>query len=135
MLSGRDGLGLTQTSDRSSGSPARLPSPPCPIAPWKLVIKGVMSDGISLLKARYCRSILKTASIASDQEARRLIGGLTTERQTDGTTESVASAEKLALSAIDGLAKQLQAKRGGFAPTDWSRAEQAVESWLRAAGE
>jgi hypothetical protein len=38
-----------------------------------------LSDEQSLIKARYCQSILNVAAIRADQEARALMEGLTTE--------------------------------------------------------
>ncbi|WP_441228073.1 hypothetical protein AB7813_08965 [Tardiphaga sp. 20_F10_N6_6] len=62
------------------------------------------SDEQSLIKARYCRSILKVAAISTDSEARGLLEGLATEQPTSNTSAAMAEAERAALSAIRDLA-------------------------------
>jgi hypothetical protein len=63
-----------------------------------------MSDDQSLIKARYCRSILKVAAISTDQEARILLNGLATEKPTSDTSAPMAQAERAALASIRELA-------------------------------
>lgn len=92
-----------------------------------------MTDHISLLKANYCRAVLKTASTSADDDARRMLKGLATERPTANTSRSVAEAEEHALEAIRIFSSKLErgeAKPSGF---DASRTMAAVETWIRAA--
>jgi hypothetical protein len=89
-----------------------------------------MTDAISMLKANYCRSIMRTASIGTDIETRRLIDGLTTERPTPDTSLVVAEAEKAALTAIKELADQLNGSSIGSAGMQWTRAGRAIERWI-----
>ncbi len=56
-----------------------------------------MSDDQSLIKARYCRSILKVVAISTDQEARILLNSLATEQPTPNTSAPMAEAERAAL--------------------------------------
>lgn len=93
-----------------------------------------MHDQSSLLKARYCLAVLKTASISPDAaEARHLIESLGSEVQTNGTSAPVAEAEGNALSAIKALVT-LQAERHIHAgSTEWIRARKAIENWVAAA--
>lgn len=92
-----------------------------------------MSDAISLLKANYCRSIMRTASIGSDIEARRLIDGLTTETATPGTTAEVAEAEKQALLAIHALAEHIHGQGARVTGVEWTKASLAIDRWVEAA--
>jgi hypothetical protein len=94
----------------------------------------LMNDEISLLKARYCRSILKTASIGIEPEVRRLVLGLTTEVPTVDTSASIADAEGQALDAIRALADQLAGRSAAAASGEWQRAIRAVETWVRVGG-
>lgn len=92
-----------------------------------------MTDQISLLKANYCRAVLKTATQSGDEDARRLLKGLATERPTENTSRNVAEVEEPALEAIRIFAAKLErgeAKPAGF---DFSRTLAAVETWIRAA--
>lgn len=87
-----------------------------------------MTNAISLLKANYCRSIVRTASIGTDNETRRLIDGLTTESPTPDTSPDVAEAERSALAAIRDLADQLNGRsRRGM---EWTKAGRAIERWI-----
>jgi hypothetical protein len=92
-----------------------------------------MTDHISLLKANYCRAVLNTAAHSPDDDARRLLKGLATERATENTTEHVSRAEESALEAIRVFSSKLE--RGEAKPTgfDLSRTLTAVETWIRTA--
>jgi hypothetical protein len=89
-----------------------------------------MSNAISELKARYCRSVLRTAATGADHEARHLINALATERPTADTRPDVAGAERAALAAITALATHLQNRSIAFAAAEWSAAEHAVLHWI-----
>lgn len=92
-----------------------------------------MSDDTSLVKARYCRSILKTATHCADLEARRLLDALATEPATSGASPTVEAAERAALSALRALADHSRGKSIAFGSGEWTRAQQSVENWIRAA--
>lgn len=92
-----------------------------------------MSNAISLLKANYCRSILRTASIGTDSETRRLIDGLATERPTPDTSPVVAEAEQAAITAIRELADHLTGNSASSAGMQWTRAGRAIEQWILSA--
>jgi hypothetical protein len=87
-----------------------------------------MNDRESLIKAHYCKSILNVASISTDQEARGLMDGVTTEQSTPNTSGPMAEAERAALTAIRDLAVH---RRDSILPQSaMTRAMQAVEFWL-----
>jgi hypothetical protein len=89
-----------------------------------------MNDRESLIKAHYCRSILKVASISTDREARGLTEGVTTAQSTANTSGPMAEAERAALTAIRELAGH---RRDSTLPKNsipWTRAMQAIELWL-----
>ncbi|WP_441252673.1 hypothetical protein AB8A28_24875 [Tardiphaga sp. 71_E8_N1_1] len=88
------------------------------------------SDEQSLIKARYCRSILKVAAISTEQEARILLNGLATEQLTSNTSAPMAEAERAALAAIRELAGYLHGRIAHQGSTEWSRAMRGVENWL-----
>lgn len=88
-----------------------------------------MSNAISLLKANYCRSIIRTASIGTEDEARRFIEGLLTEPPTPGTSPEVAEAEAAAFAAIANLASHV-AGRTPLSGIEWTKASRAVERWI-----
>lgn len=92
-----------------------------------------MSDHISLLKAKYCNSILKCAARSSDIEARQLCNGLATERATGGTSQRVTDAEEDALEAIYALVIRLDTGNFASSPSEVSKAKLAVERWVDAA--
>lgn len=97
-------------------------------------LSGCMSDPISLLKARYCRSIMKTASILDDSQARRLIAALTTEVPTPETSPQVGIAERDALASIICLSDRLQNRTVASAASEWQTASDAILRWISAAG-
>jgi hypothetical protein len=88
------------------------------------------SDDQSLIKARYCRSILKVAAISTEQEARTLLNGLATEQPTSNTSAAMAEAERAALATIRDLAGYLQSRIAHHGSTEWVRAMRAIENWL-----
>jgi hypothetical protein len=98
-------------------------------------IDAAMSDEISLLKARYCRSVMATAAISPDAEARHLIGTLTTEAATVCVSPRVAQSEISALMAIRNLADQIHGRSLSSASSEWTRARTSVENWIGAASE
>jgi hypothetical protein len=86
------------------------------------------SDEQSLIKARYCRSILKVVS--TDLEARGLLEGLATEQPTSDTSAPMAQAEEAALTSIKELARYQHGRNAPHNSTEWVRAARAVEFWL-----
>lgn len=89
-----------------------------------------MSNAISHLKARYCRSIMNTASISPEMEARHLIDRLTTELPTSGASPAVATAERDAYACIHVLADRLTAATISGAALEWTKARKAVLHWI-----
>jgi hypothetical protein len=89
-----------------------------------------MGDDESLIKARYCRSILKVAAISTEQEARGLLDGLTTEQPTSDTSAPMAQAERAALATIRELGKYQHGRTASQSSTEWLRAMRAIELWL-----
>lgn len=89
-----------------------------------------MSNAISHLKARYCRSIMNTASNSPELEARQLIDGLTTELPTSGASPAVAAAERDAYACIHALADRLTAVTISAAALEWTKARKAVLRWI-----
>jgi hypothetical protein len=89
-----------------------------------------MSDAQSLIKARYCRSILKVAAISTEQEARGLLEGLATEQLTSNTSPPMAQAERAALATIRELGKYQHGRSAFPRSTEWVRAMRAVDLWL-----
>ncbi len=89
-----------------------------------------MSDDQSLIKARYCRSILKVAAISTDQEARGLLQGLATEQPTPNTSAPMAEAERVALTAIRDLAGYQHGRSVPQSSSEWIRAARAIQLWL-----
>lgn len=87
-------------------------------------------DEQSLIKARYCRSILKVAAISTDQEAREMLEGLATEQPTADTSASTAEAERAALSAIRDLAGYQHGRSVPQSSGEWLRAMRAIELWV-----
>lgn len=92
-----------------------------------------MSNGISLLKARYCLSVMGAASGSSDEQARHLIDCLTTESPTGGTSRAVAEAEADAYEAIHRLSQRMADRSMAAVSGEWDRAKQAVLRWIQAA--
>jgi hypothetical protein len=89
-----------------------------------------MSDEQSLIKARYCRSILKVAAISTEQEARILLNGLATEQVTTDTSAAIAEAERAALTAIRDLARYQHGRSVPQSSSEWMRAARAIQLWL-----
>jgi hypothetical protein len=89
-----------------------------------------MSDDQSLIKARYCRSILKVAAISTEQEARILLNGLATEQVTTNTSPAMAEAERVALTAIRDLAGYQHGRSVPQSSSEWMRAARAIQLWL-----
>jgi hypothetical protein len=89
-----------------------------------------MSDDQSLIKARYCRSILKVVAISTDQEARNLLNGLATEQPTSDTSAPMAHAERAALASIRELAGYQHGRHAPQNSSEWLRAMRALELWL-----
>ncbi|WP_441229384.1 hypothetical protein AB7828_03365 [Tardiphaga sp. 215_C5_N2_1] len=87
-------------------------------------------DERSLVKARYCRSILKVAAISTDREARILLDGLATEQVTANTSALMAEAERTALAAIRDLAGYQHGRSVPQSSSEWMRAARAIQSWL-----
>lgn len=96
------------------------------------VLARAMSNAISHLKARYCRSIMNTASISPEMEARHLIDGLATELPTSGVSSAVAAAEQDAYACIHVLADRLTAATISGAALEWAKARKAVLRWIEA---
>lgn len=92
-----------------------------------------MSRESSLLKARYCLTVLKTASMSPDPEARRLIACLATEQPTLGLTAQVAQAELERVFALRMLAERLQDCSISSVSAEWHRAQNALLRWMVAA--
>ena len=92
-----------------------------------------MNDHFSLLKARYCRAVIRTAAISSGVDANRLIQAAATERPTADTLEIVERAEQAALEAIRILAIQATDRSLSSGSVEWQRAKKAVERWLEIA--
>jgi hypothetical protein len=88
-------------------------------------------DEQSLIKARYCRSILKVAAISTDTEARVLLEGLTTEVSTPNMSGPMAAAEGAALTAIRELAGIQHGRNVHPTSVEWVRAVRAMEYWLK----
>jgi hypothetical protein len=86
-----------------------------------------MSDDQSLIKARYCRSILKVAAISTEQEARILLNGLATEQLTPNTSPAMAEAERAALTAIRDLAGYQHGRSVPQNSSEWMRAARAIQ--------
>lgn len=89
-----------------------------------------MSDTISLQKARYCLSILRTASLCSLEEARHLVHCLNTEFLTPHTSRPVAVAERDALAAIATLHERFAGRSIGAVAGEWNTAENALVRWV-----
>jgi hypothetical protein len=92
-----------------------------------------MSNANSLLKANYCRAIMKAANHGPDSEARRLVDGLTTEVTTPGTTPQAAEAEREALLAIHALSQHLHGRMRATSGLEWTRATLAIDRWVEVA--
>jgi hypothetical protein len=92
-----------------------------------------MSDEISYLKARYCRSVLTTANISSLEEARHLVRCLTSEPLTSDTSREVQIAERDALAAILTLHERFETRSAAAVAGDWKNASDAVLRWMHAA--
>jgi orotidine-5'-phosphate decarboxylase len=76
---------------------------------------------------------MNTATLATDAEARHLVNGLTTEVATPGASPQIGMMEAAALAAIRALADHLHGRSIAFASSEWSKARQAIESWIRSA--
>jgi plasmid stability protein len=87
-------------------------------------------DERSLIKARYCRSILKVAAISTEHEARILLNGLSTEQVTTNTSAAMAEAERAALTAIRDLAGYQHGRSVPQTSSEWMRAARAIQLWL-----
>jgi hypothetical protein len=92
-----------------------------------------MSNAVSLLKANYCRSIMRTASISNAAEAGRLIFGLTTECRTPDVRADVADAEAASLAIIFSLSDKFAERAAVVGGTEWERASRAIEHWIATA--
>jgi alpha-D-ribose 1-methylphosphonate 5-triphosphate synthase subunit PhnH len=90
-----------------------------------------MQNDLSLLKARYCRSVMRTAADASDDEAHRMIRSLASETATPGVTHEVDRAEQAAFEAFRILASRCAGRRMSSVTVEWLNAERAVSNWLR----
>jgi hypothetical protein len=87
-------------------------------------------DERSLIKGRYCRSILKVAAISTDHEARILLNGLATEQPTPHASAAMTDAERAALAAIRELAGHQHARSAPEGSSEWMRAARAIQLWL-----
>lgn len=94
------------------------------------VVARAMSNAISYLKARYCRSVMNTAAISPETEARHLIDALTTERPTIDVSPAVAAAEHDAYESFQALADRLTTATMSVAAVEWARARKAVLRWI-----
>ncbi len=92
-----------------------------------------MSDYVSFLKGRYARAVLNTAAIGTDEEAQRLVRALATETVTPRASAAVADAERSALGAIAGLAKQMGSRGISYASAELIRSRKLIEDWIEAA--
>lgn len=92
-----------------------------------------MSNHISYLKARYCRSVMTTAANGSDDGARHLITCLTTEIPTTGTSSLVYAAERDALAAIAVLSDRMLSRTVAAAVVEWRHASEAILRWVNTA--
>ncbi|QUS40340.1 hypothetical protein RPMA_16975 [Tardiphaga alba] len=89
-----------------------------------------MSDHISFLKARYCTSVLKTATISTDDEARHLIACLSLELPTSHTSQAVNIAERDALASILALSERFAGRSAASVASEWRAASDAVRRWI-----
>lgn len=96
------------------------------------MVARAMSNAISHLKARYCRSIMNTASISAELEARRLIDALATELPTPGASPAVTAAEHAAYDCIHALADRMVSATISGAALEWSRARKSILHWIEA---
>lgn len=94
-----------------------------------------MSDSISLLKARYCLSVMRTASLCTLEEARHLVHCLSTEYLTPDTSRAVAIAERDALAAMMTLHERFLGRSVGAVAGEWSTAENALVRWVETSSE
>lgn len=92
-----------------------------------------MSDKISYLKARYCRSVLATATISSLEEARHLVLCLTSEPLTPDTSREVHIAERDALASVLTLHERFDTRSAAAVAGEWKSANDAILRWLHAA--
>lgn len=92
-----------------------------------------MSDHDSLLKARYCRAVVGTAAISDLDQARHLIGCLTTELFTANVSPAVQAAEADALASIVLLHDRLASRSTVAVAGEWKHAEEAIRRWIKAA--
>ncbi|MDR6659775.1 hypothetical protein J2W51_002345 [Tardiphaga robiniae] len=118
--------GLEQLSILNMTNQFDLPT--LPNAP--LSERARMSDEQSLIKARYCRSILKVAAISTEQEARGLLESLATEQLTPNTSAPMAEAERTALAAIRDLTGFQRGRSVPQSSSEWMRAARAIQLWL-----
>lgn len=89
-----------------------------------------MSDSTSLLKARYCRSVLTTAATCPDDDAKRLVDCLATEFLTPSTSQNVKIAERNALAALYTLSERIRDRSVSSAAGDWKTASDAISGWI-----
>src|SRR6478609_7023706 len=94
-----------------------------------------MSDSISLLKARYCLSVMRTASHCSLEEARHLVRCLSSEYLTPNTSRAVAIAERDALAAMLTLHERFAERSAGAVAGEWNTTESALVRWIETSSE
>lgn len=91
-----------------------------------------MSNQVSFLKARYCLSVMRTAEISPQQEARHLIACLSTETPTAQTNRQVAAVERDAYAAILLLHERFRDRSVSAVAGEWKAAVIAVTRWVAA---
>lgn len=94
-----------------------------------------MPDRVSYLKARYCRAILKTALNSRDDDARRLIYCLATEKPTISASPEISSAEHAALAELTKLARRIDERGVAALATHWRETNDAIERWIDVANQ
>ena len=92
-----------------------------------------MSDHTSFLKARYCRSVLTTATISPLEEARHLVRCLTTEPLTPDVSRAVQIAERDALASILKLYERFETRSAAAVAGEWNNASEAIQRWINSA--
>ncbi|WP_299805899.1 hypothetical protein [Tardiphaga sp.] len=89
---------------------------------------------LSLIKARYFRSILNVAKPTEEASALRLIGSLANDAQTADAPPDLAAAELAALEAVRRLAESMHTREHNLVAA-WNGATRAVQHWLGLLGD
>jgi hypothetical protein len=91
-------------------------------------------EELSLIKARYFRSILAAARSYDEASTLRLIQSLQNELPTPGLMPDLAAAEQAAVAAVRNLAESMLAQdRKPVVP--WNGATHAIQNWLVMSGD